>query len=414
MTDDLKKIKKEYGEDMMHLCRELFPTLLDTPGLLYETLSSFFAPSKLLYDDIEEVKLEFRDFILFQALNKEPEILITDKTSKDLLSEAGYDLYQCFSEEDIQSFKKYYHTSEELCTFDGDRLDSCYVFFAVKKDVENIKRENFSSPRRQDEYGTSVISIQFSRDENHYLSIKNRYNHRVKNSDATFGNNLENIIPGLTDSFERVYGMKQSHLNTDFELDDYIVANDGKYYKYNYEINNIYYCPNNIIIDNGNVIHLQKERYIVLDYFILDKKEKSIEIYDRNLEYYYQNDTFFNQFEQYIIKGIKETVEGKIRKIVISIESKEDIVIIVDQNNRMISYQNDNLTHIDDYFLYYNRYLKSISLANVESIGNNFLWGNEELESIYLPSLKSVGLNPLKCNEYISINNGNCTNKHTK
>ena len=30
----------------------------------------------------------------------------------------------------------------------------------------------------------------------------------------------------------------------------YTVAEDGKYYKYNYEINNIYYCPDNIIIDN--------------------------------------------------------------------------------------------------------------------------------------------------------------------
>lgn len=32
--DDLKQIKKEYGENMAHLCRELFPTILETPGLL--------------------------------------------------------------------------------------------------------------------------------------------------------------------------------------------------------------------------------------------------------------------------------------------------------------------------------------------------------------------------------------------
>ena len=28
MNEDLKIIKKHYGEKMMHLCRELFPTLL--------------------------------------------------------------------------------------------------------------------------------------------------------------------------------------------------------------------------------------------------------------------------------------------------------------------------------------------------------------------------------------------------
>lgn len=34
MNYDLKMIKKYYGEDMAHLCRELFPTLLEKEGLL--------------------------------------------------------------------------------------------------------------------------------------------------------------------------------------------------------------------------------------------------------------------------------------------------------------------------------------------------------------------------------------------
>lgn len=40
--DELKKIKKLYGERFMHLCRELFPTLLEEEGKLYEILSSTF------------------------------------------------------------------------------------------------------------------------------------------------------------------------------------------------------------------------------------------------------------------------------------------------------------------------------------------------------------------------------------
>ena len=61
----------------------------------------------------------------------------------------------------------------------------------------------------------------------------------------------------------------------DFELRNYININ-FKYYKYTYEINNIYYCLDNIIIDNGKVIdtYTDKSRYIFLDYFILDRQKK--------------------------------------------------------------------------------------------------------------------------------------------
>lgn len=42
-------------------------------------------------------------------------------------------------------------------------------------------------------------------------------------------------------------------------------ADDGKYYKYNYEINNIYYCPNNVIINNFKVIRLPKDKQLLID-----------------------------------------------------------------------------------------------------------------------------------------------------
>src|SRR5699024_5898231 len=125
--------------------------------------------------------------------------LSSDSTPEELLGKVGYQLYECHTEEEIQSFKKYYAPREELCTFRGNRLERCHVFFAAKKNVEEIKRENFKKPKRQDVYGTSVISIQFTRDSSHTLSIKNRYNHSVNSPDSTFGNNLDNIIPRLTD-----------------------------------------------------------------------------------------------------------------------------------------------------------------------------------------------------------------------
>ena len=79
------------------------------------------------------------------------------------------------------------------------------VFWAVKKNVKDIRRKDFDSPERDDEYGTSVMSIQFNREGTTRVSIKNRYNHTVENPDATLGNDLEKIAPGLTYSFELCY-----------------------------------------------------------------------------------------------------------------------------------------------------------------------------------------------------------------
>lgn len=385
--DDLKLIKKYYGEKMMHLCREFFPTLLESPGLLSDLILKNFEPSKFLYEDLvkNEKIYEFKDYIYNLKESKKIEKTTTN-TPKELLSIAAYDLYECKSEEDIQSFKKYYKKGEELCTFKGNRLERCHVFFAVKKNVEEIKRENFKNPERQDEYGTSVISIQFSRGENNTLSIKNRYNHTVTNPDATFSNNLDNIIPGLTESFEKHYNLNLSNNKVSFEIPGYVKANDGKYYKYNYEINNIYYCPNNIIIDNFVVKkdYQEMERYLILDYFILDLKEKTIKLYDSSIK-----DSFLeglNNIEKIEIIRDKKTDDKEIL-----IKCVEGTTLLkIDKENNIIEYTNDTVTKINDNFLKFNKKLKSLYLPNVEEISNNFLLHNEILEEIILTKVKVI------------------------
>jgi hypothetical protein len=49
---DLGRIKRHYGEEMMRLCRTLFPTILENEGVLFKVIDSSFARSKFLYDDI--------------------------------------------------------------------------------------------------------------------------------------------------------------------------------------------------------------------------------------------------------------------------------------------------------------------------------------------------------------------------
>ena len=341
--DDLKLIKKYYGEKMSHLCRELFPTLLETPGLLYETLSKAFYPNRFLYDDIVESKQEdeFKTYIYNIIDIKKEKAKRPQGTPAELLEQAGYILYECHSEEEIQRFSKYYKDDEKLCTFKGGRLDRCHVFFAVKKNVDEIKRENFKNPERQDEYGTSVISIQFSRGNNNTLSIKNRYNHTVSNPDATFGNNLDNIIPGLTAAFEETYDLDIVGKNISLTLDNYTRANDGRLYRFLAERENVYYCSDNILIDHNQVVPYDKSRYLIIEGYIVDFKDKRIYCA------YADSDEFLESiYTKSEIESIRVEKDEKTNRKNIIIN--EDIIIGVSSDGTLKSYKNPHLTKLEN------------------------------------------------------------------
>ena len=276
MTEDLKIIKKKYGEDMMHLCRDLFPSLLEKRGLLSQILLNNFHESHYLCQDIVANNLEY----------------------------------------------------------------------------------DFKNPKRQDEYGTSVISIQFTKDDAHTLSIKNRYNHSVNDPDATFSNNLNNIIPGLTDSFAKFYGLEQRFFNKKLDIPGYVKATDGKYYKYNFEFNNIYYCPDNIIVDNFEVKEYAHEKYVIMDYFVLDLVNKTIGVYDE----------FMRDFLPDTIKDIVKISiinEGENKRIIIVRENGE-IQIIINKYNQIIGLINNIVKVIGDNFLRHNKTLEQVDLASYQ------------------------------------------------
>ena len=54
MNNELKQIKKLYGEDMMHFCRSKFPRILEHEGELLRILTENIAPTKSLYKDITD------------------------------------------------------------------------------------------------------------------------------------------------------------------------------------------------------------------------------------------------------------------------------------------------------------------------------------------------------------------------
>ena len=404
---DLKWIKKHYGENFSRLCRSLFPTILEKEGLLKQLIEAHFLPSRELCDDIinNDLEIPFKDYIYSFAITDDSALSQKANFSpEELLDRAGYILYpECETEEDIQKFRHYYYRGEptpeyhggtpayykgeELCTFNGGRLRTCRVWFAVKKNVDEIRREDFKNPRREDDYGTSVISIQFSKGKINSLSIKNRYNHtiRVVNPDATFGNNLDNIIEGLTQAFADTFNLNLVEKNKTFELPGYVQANDGKFYKYNFESNNIYYCPNNIIIDNGEVETFDKENFIVFDNFVLDIKNKTISQYDKNG---YQ-DSFIETIGQ--IQEIKRIPSQDGLTIQITPSVGELITISLNNHNEIVGYSNPKVQTIGNRFLYYNHSLTHINLPNVQTIGNCFLGENQSLTHIDLPKVQTIG-----------------------
>ena len=387
---ELKSIKDKYGEKMMQICRELFPTLLDNNNLLFKILSDNFAYSKYLYEDIINNNLvnEFICFI-YSNVNYIHELKTTTKTPFELLALKGYTLYECKSKEDINKFKKYYAKGEELCTFDSNKLSNYHIFFAVKNNALELNRNAFLHPLREDEYGTSVISIQFRRNSIYNaVSIKNRYNHTVPNPDATFYNNLDNIIPGLTKSFELTYNLNISNIKEiSLNIPNYLRASNGIYYRYNYKIGNTYYCPNNIIITNNNVIdsYCHSEKYLLIDYFLFDLENKTITLYD-------------NTIDDGFIKSIKDIVKIDIYRDKLTnnkyiyITLKENIItLFVNKYNEIYYYYDAYSISIPNNFLLYTKKITEISLPNVKNIGNNFLLSNKNLEKIFIPNINNIG-----------------------
>lgn len=426
MSKDLKYIKKHYSEKLSHICRELFPTLLETPGLLPELLDRKFDKTSSLADALrnEEDRLNFKDFIysLVDVEEPQPEA-IGSKDAVELMAKAGYKLYpECQTEADIQSFRGYYHRStptpvytggtpeqrvgEEICTFNGKRLDSCRVWFAVKEGAEDLRRSDFTSPSRQDEYGTSVISIQFTKRGRPTLSIKNRYNHTVEFPDATFSNNLDNIIPGLTqawaETFSVTMGPKQEEAK--LYLTDFHLGSDGKYYCKNCrDSSGVIYCENNVIIDHDQTIKLGTD-YMLLDNNIFDLKNNRVMSYKTYKTevmgaepdpygYYiepFEDDAFISSLGE-ISKIEVAKGEGKERILSIKTAAGEDVRITIGRHNEILEVHDPNSTEIKDGYLSLSTNLRAFSAPQASVIGDHVIYRAEKLTTLNIPNIERIG-----------------------
>ena len=397
MRKDLDKIKKLYGEDFAKkICRKYFSHILEREDFSFaEFLKSHFYPSKFLYEDLikYDKATHFKNAI-YGMLNNSNTVDVDIKESPEkLMKMAGYKLYKCETNEDIFKFKKYYKPDEALCTFnDPARIQTHTIFWAVKDNVNKIKREDFPNPRRQDEYGTSVISIQFTKGIESTLSIKNRYNHKVEFPDATFSNDLENIQAGLTDSFKKFYNIQLVNSGHSFNIPGYVVDNSGCLHKSLYEIENVHYCANNIIVHNGKAMHYDPARYIIMDYFIVDRKDKTIKLFKQGNIY----DSFIEQFKE--TKKIDAELDGENTLVTVTSQNGNLVKIILNKYNQIISFENNNVEAIGLDFMRYCSAVKDVTLDKVTEIGNGFLADNLTLEKLNADNLELIGDDALRAN----------------
>lgn len=179
--------------------------------------------------------------------------------------------------------------------------------------------------------------------------------------------------------------------------------NTGTEFAYNCEIGNVYFCPNNVIIDNGNAIldyHINRDRYIIMDNYILDLYEKKFIKYKPQYSTIYEEvrDSFYDTMQGIQHISIRENKDKS--RVITFILPYGEAEIKIDSQNRIIRYKNERLPEIGNNFMFYNNSLLEIKIPAVEVIGDNFLYTNNSLEKISLDSIERIGDNFL-CNNVI-------------
>lgn len=203
---------------------------------------------------------------------------IRETTQEEIIEDfkkAGYDTVIFDDEERIAECEKYYASGEVICTYNNlsGRMSQYHMIVAIKKDIDKIQRSK--TPRREDEYGISILNIQIAKNGSH-MSIKNRYNHTVSECDSTLNNNLDLLVPGLQAKVLGYYNIASLNKNKNYYKN--IVNINGVYLKYVTEVENVYF--GNFILDSKNgvgfadngryYVNTDRDNICVLDFH--DKK----------------------------------------------------------------------------------------------------------------------------------------------
>lgn len=353
-TEEMYKIiKKQNGENFAKILRQ--NVLLDIPNLkhILEFAGTDVEDAKNLIPVLREIRKKSQKI----TETKQEEI----KDPIELLNEAGYDAFYVTNLSQQNSIEKYFEPNERLCTFkDPDRYKDFYIIHAVRKNVKDIKRGN--PPKREDEYGTSVISIQIAK-KGGFISIKNRYNHTIDNPDATFNNNPDNIIRGLTTALKHKFGV--DFMTQEVEIPDNYRIVKNQLVRFNYEIDNVYY-GNKYYFKGSEITKLNPDYEIMLDNVILDTRTGDV----RSI----------NESTKDLSHVLNDEISGHKVKTEKDKETGETIINIIDENKNI-----KELARTKD------GCITSLLLYKTSEIGKGFLKNNKKLKMLYAPKLRKIG-----------------------
>lgn len=297
----------------------------------------------------------------------------------EMLSRAGYDAFYADTLEKQNSIASYFKKGELLCTFNSaSRYKLNYIINAVKKDVDSILRDDFNGrEERQDEYGTSVISIQILK-KGGFISIKNRYNHTVAGCDNTFNSNPDNIIEGLSESLKKYFNVDFTVSKASVPAREYTLVGQN-IFKYHTERNNVYY-GDQAWIANGEIHEVDKSAGDALfGLFMFRNKTKTLEIIDSN-----QSDNFAHDFNRDY--GGRKNISVQKGNLVLDGET-----LIGAENSQIVTLDLPELTQMTRFSLFVASALKEIQIPNVKSMGENCLRYTPSLTKLDAPNLEIMG-----------------------
>ncbi len=273
MYDIIKKLK---GEAFAQGIRNYDARIFDVPGIQEWV--------RYARRDVEPL-LPFLRSLISKSKTQE----ISDKSPFELLKQAGYTAFYADTLKKQNSIKKYFSKKEELCTFsDPNRFKRYHIIHCVKEGADKLKRSDFKGHEdRQDEYGTSVISIQILKTGG-FIKICNRYNHTVENPDNTFGSNPDNIILGLSDSLKKHFKVNFSipYLSK-YVLPEYYIIVQNHLIYYTLEKEDMYF-GDGVYVDGGEIIPIQKDYQFFMKQYLFDLKAKTV------TTFFYEDDKFAN------------------------------------------------------------------------------------------------------------------------
>lgn len=360
-------IKRRNGEVFARALRD--NNLLDSPDIVDLVKYAGHTPERELINYIRA----------FCMPNTPAEAALNPGDPFKLLHQAGYEFVEYADTLDKQNaIAKYFRDGEKLCTFrDPVRYQNYYIINAAKANADKISPA--AQPERQDEYGTSVISIQM-RKSGGFISIKNRYNHTVANPDNTFGSNPDNIILGLAAALRARFDVEW-HMPETAVPDGYAMFGPH-IIKYHNEVNNCYFGEY-FYEKHGQIYEIDKNSQVLMDYMLLDLKT------GRVTDLAGANDDFANAFNTATM-GKKITVTGRAPNQTILVDGRPTIVLF---NGQIKELYMPTLVNIGNDFLRYNHILDTLDLPNLTHVADNMLEHNTRVSNIDMPRLNVVGKN---------------------